>query len=98
MAFGFLCFEPVRTGKLWMEIVDGVWVLLEGRVYPQLQAVPMGVTWALALLQASHLRFLDRSLFDRPGRRAVDFKPTPGVRQHTSNVDTVAVAGQTQIE
>ena len=56
----------------------------------------MGWAGALMLVQAAHENILDGHEFLEPGRRAVDFRPVPGLRGgpvHSVYVDNVIVVG-----
>ena len=78
MAFGASLFWTI------FELVSSVWKLwtafrLERRLYQQLQVVWVGWTSVLTMEQVDHERILDWSLFLRPARRVIDFRPTPDV-------------------
>ena len=90
------CLDGIKAGELGISSVDGQPVEPNRTIYPQLAVVPMGWSWALALVQAAHENLLDESVLLSRSRRAVDFAPPPKPRDgvvHSLYVDNVICEG-----
>ena len=68
---------PLTAAELSLSSLEGAVVLCTDLIYPVMNVIPMGWTWALHFVQGIHEGIMTDSLGDMEGYLARDFAPPP---------------------